>query len=275
MTAPNGVAAPGRLDGKVAIVTGAASGIGLGSATVLAERGASVIVADLRGDPAAEVADKLNAGGLSATSVAADVSDESQVASMIEAAVKAFGGLDILHNNAAATSPDIVGRDTDVVDIDAELFLTILRVNVLGYALATKHAIPRMLDRGGGVIINTSSAAAHSAEMVRPMYATSKAAILGWTRNVATQYGRHGIRCVSISPGFIVTPGAKAIATTETPIAAHILTPRKGRPHDIGNLVAFLASAEAQYLTGIDIPADGGMLCHFPNYAEATGSVHY
>jgi NAD(P)-dependent dehydrogenase (short-subunit alcohol dehydrogenase family) len=267
--------APGRLDGKVAIVTGSASGIGLASATVLAERGACVVIADLRGDAAGEVAEKLRADGHTAISVAVDVTDEAQVTAMIATAAEAFGGLDILHNNAAATSPDIVRRDTDVVDIDAELFMTILRVNVLGYALATKHAIPKMLERGGGVIINTSSAAAHSAEMVRPMYATSKAAILGWTRNVATQYGRHGIRCASVSPGFIVTPGAKAIANTETPIAAHILTPRKGRPRDIGNLVAFLASQEAQYITGIDIQADGGMLSHFPNYAEATGSVHY
>jgi NAD(P)-dependent dehydrogenase (short-subunit alcohol dehydrogenase family) len=194
---------------------------------------------------------------------------------MIEVAVSTFGGLDILHNNAAATSPDVVLRDTDVVDIDADLFMHIMRINVLGYALGAKYAIPRMLERGGGVIINTASAAGHSAEMVRPMYATSKAAILGWTRNVATQYGRQGIRCVSVSPGFIVTPGARAISSTETPIAAHIVTPRKGRPRDIGHLVAFLASDEAHYITGIDIAADGGLLCHFPNYAEATGSKHY
>jgi NAD(P)-dependent dehydrogenase (short-subunit alcohol dehydrogenase family) len=154
------------LSNKVAVVTGAASGIGPSSATVLAEQGASVVISDINADAAAMAAKQLNERGLSAIGVDADVSDEAQIEAMIAAAVDEFGGLDILHNNAAATQPEVMFNDRAIVDIDAELFMTVLRVNLVGYALGAKHAIPRMLERDGGVIINTGSAGGHAAQFI-------------------------------------------------------------------------------------------------------------
>jgi NAD(P)-dependent dehydrogenase (short-subunit alcohol dehydrogenase family) len=258
------------LSSKVAVVTGAASGIGLSSATVLAEQGASVVMSDIDAAAAQDAAKQLRERGLHAIGIGADVSDEDQIKAMIAAAVDEFGGLDILHNNAAATQREVMFNDRTIEDIDAELFMTVLRVNVVGYALGAKHAIPRMLERGGGVIINTGSAGAHSAHLGRPMYESSKGAIPALTRNIATQYGKQGIRCVTVSPGRIVTPVVHRSSTPEQIArrALHNLVPRAGEPEDMAYLVAFLASDEAGFITGIDIVADGGMLSHFPDYAE-------
>lgn len=257
------------LSSKVAVVTGAASGIGLSSATVLAEQGASVVMSDIDAAAAQGASKQLRERGLHAIGIGADVSDEDQIKAMIAAAVDEFGGLDILHNNAAATHREVMLNDLAVVDIDAELLMTVLRVNVVGYALGAKHAIPRMLERGGGVIINTGSAGGHSAQLARPMYAASKGAITALTRNIATQYGKQGIRCVAVSPGRIVTPSHHSSTPEQIARrAVHNLVPRAGEPEDMAYLVAFLASDEAGFITGIDIVADGGMLSHFPDYAE-------
>jgi NAD(P)-dependent dehydrogenase (short-subunit alcohol dehydrogenase family) len=258
------------LQDKVAIVTGSGSGIGKATATVLAERGASVVIADINPTAAKTVAADLQERGLSALAVTVDVSDEDQIVGMIEAAVSEFGGLDLLHNNAALLGPEVISRDLAIVDLDAELFAQVLRVNVTGYLLSAKHAIPHMLERGGGVIINTSSAAGVLAELIRPMYGTSKAAIIGLTRNIATQYGRQGIRSVAIAPGIILTPAVAATVPEEmqSALLRHSLVPRPGRPEDIAYTVAFLMSDEAAFITGITIPVDGGLTVHFPSYAE-------
>jgi len=258
------------LQDKVAIVTGSGSGIGRATATVLAERGASVVIADINPAAAKTVADELQERGLSALAVTVDVSDEGQIVSMVEAAVSEFGGLDLLHNNAALLGPEVISRDLAIVDLDAELFAQVLRVNVTGYLLSAKHAIPHMLERGGGVIINTSSAAGVLAELIRPMYGTSKAAIIGLTRNIATQYGRQGIRSVAIAPGIILTPAVAATvpAKMQSALLRHSLVPRPGQPEDIAYTVAFLMSDEAAFITGITIPVDGGLTVHFPSYAE-------
>ncbi|MFJ4770956.1 SDR family NAD(P)-dependent oxidoreductase [Streptomyces uncialis] len=259
-----------NLRNKVALVTGGGSGIGRATALVLAERGASVVVADINAEAAKEVAADLAARGLEAVSVAADVSDEEQIRRMTATAVTAYGGLDILHNNAALLSPDVLARDRSITEIDGELFARVLRVNVLGYTLSAKHAIPHMLARGGGVIVNTSSAAGIQAELVRPMYGTSKAAILGLTRSIATQYGKQGIRAVGVAPGVVLTPALSDNLTPEQQLGLtrHTLTPRVGTPEDIAYLVAFLASDEAGYITGTTISVDGGFTSHFATYCE-------
>lgn len=259
-----------NLNGKVAIITGSGSGIGQATAEVLAERGASVVVADINAEAGEAVAAGIRERGQHALAVATDVSDEAQVQHLVDTAVSTFGGVDILHNNAALLSPDVIARDTQITDIDPALFERVLRVNVIGYTLTAKHVIPQMIGRGGGVIINTSSAAGVLGELIRPMYGTSKAAIIGLTRNIATEYGKQGIRSVAIAPGIILTPSVQATVPPEAraAITRHSLTPRAGLPTDIAYAVAFLASDEAGFITGITIPIDGGLTAHFPTYAE-------
>ena len=263
------------LEGKTAIVTGGGGGIGAASATALAEQGASVLIADLFEEGAQVVAERLRGHGHVAIAMQVDVSVPDDISNMVEAAVREFGGLDILHNNAAATSPDVVGRDGAIVDLDPEVLYTTLRVNAGAYALGAKFAVPHMIKRGGGAIINTSSVESFSTDLTRPSYQMSKGAINALTKSIATQYGRQGIRSVAIAPGLIVTPGAAAAAAANPEmrqyldlLARHTLAPRFGTPEDIGNLVAFLASDAASFITGIVIPVDGGLTAHNPAWAD-------
>ena len=259
-----------NLNGKVIIVTGSASGIGLTTAQVLAARGASVVLADINAQAAETAARDLRAEGRRAVAIATDVGDEGQIENMVSGAVAEFGGIDGLHNNSALLSPEVMAKDVDIVDIDAQLFARILKVNLIGYALTAKHVIPHMIKRGGGAIINTGSVTGSLAEHVRPMYGASKAAVIGITRNIATQYGKRGIRSVSVSPGVIQTPALKAAIPKEeiARLVRHGLSARAGEPEDIATLVAFLMSDEGSFITGIDIPVDGGLTAHWPTYAE-------
>jgi NAD(P)-dependent dehydrogenase (short-subunit alcohol dehydrogenase family) len=260
----------GKLAGKVAIVTGAASGIGRATALLMAREGAAVVVADLNGAGANTVANEIEAAGGRAVGQAADVADEASVVAMIEAAAKHFGGLDVLHNNAAASDPALMSRDGDVADLDIAVFDRTLAVNLRGPMLGCKHAIPRMLARGGGAIVNTSSAAALVGDPVRTAYGASKAGLDSLTRYVATQYGKRGIRCNSIAPGVIATPALAANVPPEM-IAIYErshLTPRLGKPEDIAAAVVFLASDDAAFITGQTISVDGGLLAHHPAFGE-------
>jgi NAD(P)-dependent dehydrogenase (short-subunit alcohol dehydrogenase family) len=265
----------GELEGKVAIVTGAAGGIGAASARALAVAGASVVVADLNFDGAQSVAEALEADGWRATAVAVDTASEEQIAAMVDAAAETFGGLDILHNNAAATAPDHLMRDGAIHELDAELWDKTMAVNLRGYMLGVKLSVPRMLERGGGVIVNTASGAGLVAELMRPAYGTSKAAVVGFTRNVATQYGKQGIRCVAIAPGLILTPALEANMPPPAleAMQRHFLTPRLGLPEDVANAVVFLASDRAGFITGVTVAVDGGFSVHTASYADELAMV--
>src|ERR1700680_686523 len=258
------------LSGKIAIVTGAGSGIGQATADVLAPRGVSVVVADINSDAVKRVVQGRRDDGLHATGAAVDVADEGQIQAMVDTAVREFGGLDILHNNAALTGGDAAARDDAIIDIEAEVFDRVLRVNLAAYALAAKHAIPHMIKRGGGVIINTSAITAGLPELVRPMYSMSKGGVNALTLNIAAQYGRQGIRAVGVAPGVIVTPAVHKIIPQRMldGFARHTLTPRLGTPEDVAYLVPFLVSDEAGFITGETINGDGGMTAHYPNYAD-------
>ena len=259
-----------RLDGKVGIVTGAASGIGRATAHALAREGARVVVADLNADGAATVAaDIIQAGG-QAISHRVDVSQEPDVVAMVDAAVSTYGGLDILHNNAAGVGNSTAGRDQDVASIDVDVWDRAMAVNLRGVMLGCKHALPRMLERGAGSIINTSSGSADRGDLNLSAYATSKGGVNTLTLYVAAQYGKQGIRCNAISPGLILTHpkdsfgGAAYVAMLEE----HHLTPRVGEADDIANAVIFLASDEASFITGQILHVDGGILSHAPPVAD-------
>ena len=260
----------GKLEGRVAVVTGAASGIGAATARRLASAGASVVVADINLSGAEEVVTGIRADHGTAAAVEVDTSVEDAVRDMVGFAVEHFGGLDILHNNAAALGLDVIGLDGDITRMDAAVWERTMAVNVRGVMLGCKHAVPFMVQRGGGVIINTASATGLQAELTRPAYGTSKAAIIGLTRNVAVQFGKQGIRCVAIAPGIVLTPAARRNLSAEHVLMfeRHALTPHAQEPEEIANVVAFLASDDASSITGAVIPVDGGLSCHGSAYAE-------
>jgi NAD(P)-dependent dehydrogenase (short-subunit alcohol dehydrogenase family) len=258
-----------ELSGKTAMVTGAASGIGAATARALAEAGAKVAVADVNAAGAEEVAASLRQAGAEAIGVGVDISDEEQVAAAVERTARELGGLDVLHNNAAALSPDHMMRDGAIHELDLAFWERTMAVNLSGYFLCTKHALPHMLERGAGVIVNTASTAGLDGDGVRGVYGTSKAGVIGFTRQVATQYGKRGIRCVAIAPGLILSPTAAAIpAALLENMLRHHLTPRLGRPEDIAAMVVFLASDRAGFITGSLIPIDGGLTAHAATWAD-------
>jgi NAD(P)-dependent dehydrogenase (short-subunit alcohol dehydrogenase family) len=260
----------GKLAGRVAIVTGGGSGIGRASALALAREGAAVVVADLSEERAKGVAAEIDAAGGRAYAQAADVSDEASVVAMVDAAVTRFGQLDILHNNAAATDWSVLGGDGELAQLELAIWERTLAVNLRGVLLGCKHAIPRLLARGGGAIVNTSSASGLTGDLVRTAYGVSKAGVDGLTRYVATQYGKRGIRCNAIAPGVIETPALRQNVPPEQValFERHHLTPRLGTPEDVANAVVFLASDDAAFITGQIISVDGGLLAHHPTVAE-------
>jgi NAD(P)-dependent dehydrogenase (short-subunit alcohol dehydrogenase family) len=259
----------GKLDGKIAIITGAASGIGKATAQRVAAEGARTVVADLNADGAKQVAEAISATGGEAIAVQADLGENDSVRAMVEAAASAYGGLDILHNNAAATHLAAT-KDLPVSEADPDVWDDTMRINLRGTMVAIQSAVPHMIARGGGSVINTASGSGLTGDLRNPAYGASKAALISLTRYVATEFGKQGIRCNAISPGFIVIPekagtGRDAVMAT---MLRHHLTPRLGRPEDIAALVVFLACDESAFITGQNICVDGGLLAHQPFLAD-------
>ena len=258
------------LRGKVAIVTGSASGIGRATARLLASEGASVVVADLDEDGAQSVVGEIEAAGGSALAQQVDVSDEEAIRAMISATVETYGGLDILHNNAAALGPARPGRDMDIASMDVDVWDRTMAVNLRGVMLGCKHAIPAMLERGGGSIVNTTSGSAQRGDLSIPAYGVSKGGVDTLTKYVAAQYGKRGIRCNAIAPGLILTHGVENFGGEAyvQMLEEHHLTPRVGRPEDIAHAVLYLASDEASFVTGQILNVDGGILSHAAPFAD-------
>ena len=210
----------------------------------MAREGALVVVADIDRAEAERVAGELDA----AVAVEVDVSDEGDVSRMMETAVESFGGLDVLHNNATDSSPNAV--DTDIATLDMAVFDRLVAVNLKGQFLGCKHAIPAMLARGGGSIVNTASIDGFVGRGVRAAYGASKAGVVLLTKSVASQYGTRGIRCNAVAPALTLTPGAvnnASKAYVEMSLRNYPM-PRLCAPEDVAKAVVFLASDDASYV---------------------------
>jgi NAD(P)-dependent dehydrogenase (short-subunit alcohol dehydrogenase family) len=260
-----------RLQDKVAIVTGGGGGIGAAVAKRLVGEGARVAIADLFEESAVKAAEHL---GDQAFPIRFDAAEPESVKEMIERTVARFGRIDILHNNAALTDPERQSQDTTAIDIPLDIWNATMSINLTGYLLGCKYALPHMIAGGGGSIINTASGSGIAGDLARIAYGSSKAAIIALTKYVATQHGHQGIRCNAIAPGVILTPAlSRTVPGLADIIKRHVLTPRFGTPEDIAALVAFLASDESGYITGETISINGGSLSHQPHYADLAAAM--
>ena len=254
------------LQDRVAIVTGAASGLGYATARRMIDEGARVAIADIDRTRAATAADSL---GDAAIAVEVDVSVEQSVRALVEAVVDRFGQIDIVHNNAAALGLDVLGRDGDVVDMDVDVWDRTMAVNLRGAMLVCKHAIPVMRAGGRGAIVNTSSLSGLLGEENHLAYACSKAALLAFTRHVANMHGAAGIRCNAVAPGLMLTDVAIERLSERhlKAFRSERLLEEAARPDDVANLVVFLASDLASCITGQTYVIDAGTMAKRPRAA--------
>jgi len=258
----------GRLEGKVAIVTGAASGIGAATARRFVAEGARVLVADIQDEAGEAVARAL--GGAAAYRHT-DVTSLADLEAGVAFAVERWGGLDVIHNNAAATGGGYIG------ELDPAVWRSSLAVMLDAVFYGMRAAIPAMVRRGGGSIISTSSVEGLFGEVLAAPYCTAKAAIINLTRTVALEYGRRNIRANCICPGAVDTPmlalmNQVSVRSRDELAAQHALG-RLLRPEEIASVAVFLASEESSAITGAAVVADGGLSCGlgitgFPPYGS-------
>jgi NAD(P)-dependent dehydrogenase (short-subunit alcohol dehydrogenase family) len=245
-----------RFKGKVAIVTGAAAGIGAATAKRLAAEGAKVVIADLNAAGAEATAKLILEAGGAARAVRTDVGDKASLEALVAATEAAYGGVDVLVNNAALLAEP---NDKDILETPDELWERMFQINVMGIVRACKLVIPGMIARGGGAIVNISSGTAFRGEPIRVSYGTSKAAVAGLTRNIAAGYSREGIRCNAIAPGLIGSENVLAKLAKFADVIGPSPSGRAGTPDELAAAVAFLASDDASYVNGVALDVNGGL----------------
>ncbi len=248
-----------RLAGKVVIITGAATGIGRAAAELFADEGARLVVADYAEDAGRATVAAIEAAGGEAAFVAVDVSDEAQVAAMVEFAVSTYGSLDVLYNNAGIFPAD----DGGATDTSVSTWDRVMDVNLKGVWLGCKHGIPAMIATGGGSIVNVASFVAHmGAATPQIAYTASKGGVLSLTREVAVEHARNGIRANALCPGPVETPLLAELMSDPDRRArrlVHIPMGRLGRAEELAKAALFLASDDSSFMTGASLLVDGGI----------------
>lgn len=246
-----------RLADKVAIITGAASGIGRASALLFAREGAAVLVADVNERGGADAVAAIVAAGGRAAFQRTDVSSSEDVRAMVQAALDRFGALDILFNNAG-----IAGESAWLAQSSEDNWRRVLDVNLTGVYLGMKHALPVMMERGGGSIISTASVAGLVGWRAAAAYSAAKAGVINLTRTAALEYARYNIRVNCICPGVIETPLLHAVQGADAESRARLVQmqplPRLGQADDIASMALYLASDESAFVTGAAMVVDGG-----------------
>ncbi|MER7399105.1 glucose 1-dehydrogenase [Streptomyces sp. NPDC000151] len=250
-----------NFEGQVALVTGAASGMGLAAARAFAQAGAAVVLADLNKDAVEKAAKELIDAGHQAIGVVCDVTDEDQAAAAVDRAVSAFGRLDMAFNNAGIQAPP-----SDAADEKAEEFDRVNAVNLRGVWAAQKHELRQMRTQGSGAIVNCSSLGGLVGLPERAAYHASKHGVIGLTKSAAVEYAPKGIRINAVCPGTIDTPMVADMLESQADAMAEILKQqpigRLGRAEEIAEAVLWLCSPGASFVIGVALPVDGGFTTH-------------
>jgi NAD(P)-dependent dehydrogenase (short-subunit alcohol dehydrogenase family) len=248
-----------RLNGKVVLITGGASGMGKVASELFAREGAKVVLTDVADEPGEATAAGIAAAGGDAVYVHADVSKEADAEAMVAAAIARFGRLDVLYNNAGI----MPGEDGSVHLTTEDVWDKVLAVNVKGVAFGCKYGIPAMLETGGGSIINVASFVAWiGAATSQTAYTSSKGAVLSMTREIAVEYARKGIRCNALCPGPIETPLLMQLLSDDAKRQrrfVHIPMGRLGQAEELAKAALFLASDDSSFMTGASLIVDGGV----------------
>ncbi len=248
-----------RLDGKVALITGAGNGMGQVASVLFAREGARIVVADFSDAGGAETVAAVEAIGGEAAFVKVDVARADQVAAMIDFAMQRFGALNVLYNNAGIFPAD----DGGATDTPEPTWDRVMEVNLKGVWLGCKYGIPAMLESGGGSIVNVASfVALMGAATAQIAYTASKGGVLAMTREIAVEYGRRNIRANSLCPGPIATPMLEELMSDPVRKArriVHIPMGRLGHAEELAKAALFLASDESSFMTGAQLVVDGGI----------------
>ena len=249
----------GRIDGKVAVVTGGCSGIGLATVRRFVEEGAKVVIGDLNADRGAEVVEELGGADV-ATFVEVDVTEKSQVDHLFATAKATYGSVDIAFNNAGISPP----QDDSILDTDLDAWDLVQRVNLTSVYLCCKAALPYMLEQKSGSIINTASfVAVMGAATSQISYSASKGGVLSMSRELGVQFAREGVRVNALCPGPVNTPLLQELFAKDAERAArrlvHVPMGRFGEPEEMANAVLFLASDESSFITASTFLVDGGI----------------
>jgi len=248
-----------RLDGRVALITGAGNGIGREAALLFASEGARIVVADAVEASGCATVDAVRSAGGEAEFVQVDVSDDAQAQAMIRFAIRTYGALHVLYNNAGIFPPD----DGGVTETPAPTWDRVMAVNLKGVWLGCKHGIPALLSSGGGSIVNVASfVALMGAATAQVAYTASKGGVLAFTRELAVEYAREGIRANALCPGPVDTPMLAELmsdAARRQRRLVHIPMGRLGRPDELARAALFLACDDSSFMTGAALVVDGGI----------------